>query len=102
MRSSRRPRFARPRLNAGVGHHDMDNLVRDDTPHMGVLAHFVCTMLGLAFGAGACYLGYLTFQDFSWGRLAVTLSALFLAEEFFRGAVTRRYPGWVLVFLLTP
>jgi hypothetical protein len=80
----------------------MDNLVRDDTPQMSVGMHAICTLLGLASAVLTAYLAYGLFESFSWALLGGTLCTFFFAEEFFRGAVTRRYPGWILVFLLPP
>lgn len=73
---------------------------RDNTPRMGVGMHFVCTLLGTAFGMLACVLIYQLFWGFSWGLLGVVLAATGISGDFLQGAFTRRYPFAVLLWLL--
>ena len=67
---------------------------------MGVGMHAACTLLGTAFGMLSCYLAFTLFVGFSWRLLGSTVVTFAIAAEFFHGALTRRYPFWVLIWLL--
>jgi hypothetical protein len=77
----------------------MDKFTETPAPVMSMAMHAVCTLLGGLFAFFTLYLFYQLFKHFSWGLFFGAITSFFFAEEFLRGAFSRRYPVWLVTLL---